>query len=225
MPFQPNSLPSECLEAELSLETLEVLPTSGRCFTISSSGGEGVCIIGKFNGENFGMWKFKMEMILAEKDLWDVADGSEEPPSEDADLKTKKAFERKEKKAFALIVTNLADQQIAHIRHCKTPAQAWKTLCNIHETKSLSNILFLRRRFFTTKMQEEDDLLDHVNKIKALADELACLEAPVTEGDVVMTLLESLPPSFEFLITALETRPMKEQYLSKVRQFYGLLQY
>lgn len=65
-------------------------------------------------------------------------------------------------------------------------------------------------------MQEEDDLLDHVNKIKALAHELACLEAPVTDGDVVMTLLESLPPSFEFLITALETRPMKELTLEFV---------
>ena len=36
---------------------------------MASSGGEGVRIIDKFNGENFGMWKFKMEMILAEKDL------------------------------------------------------------------------------------------------------------------------------------------------------------
>ena len=32
----------------------------------------------------------------------------------------------------------------------------------------------------------------------------------MTEGDVVMTLLESLPPSYEFLITALETRATKE---------------
>ncbi len=53
----------------MSLETLGVLPTNGRCFTMASSGGEGVHIIDKFNGENFGMWKFKMEMILAEKDL------------------------------------------------------------------------------------------------------------------------------------------------------------
>ncbi len=50
--------------------------------------------------------------------------------------------------------------------------------------------------------------LDHINKVKALADQLACLEVPVKDEDVVMTLLESLPPSYEYLITALETLPM-----------------
>lgn len=42
---------------------------------MAASEGDGVRIIDKFNGVNFGMRKFKMEMILAEKDLWDVADG------------------------------------------------------------------------------------------------------------------------------------------------------
>jgi hypothetical protein len=59
-------------------------------------------------------------------------------------------------------------------------------------------------------MQEGADLLDHINKVKALADQLACLEVPVRDEDVVMTLLESLPPSYEYLITALETLPMKD---------------
>jgi hypothetical protein len=59
-------------------------------------------------------------------------------------------------------------------------------------------------------MQEGEDLLDHINKVKALADQLACLEVPVRDEDVVMTLLESLPPSYEYLITALETLPMQD---------------
>jgi hypothetical protein len=44
-------------------------------------------------------------------------------------------------------------------------------------------------------MQEGEDLLDHINKVLALADQLACLEVPVRDEDVVMTLLQSLPPS------------------------------
>jgi hypothetical protein len=58
-------------------------------------------------------------------------------------------------------------------------------------------------------MQEGEDLLDHINKVKALADQLACLEVPMRDEDVVMTLLESLSPSYKYLITALETLPMK----------------
>jgi len=104
----------------------------------------------------------------------------------------------------------LADKELAHIKACKGPAEAWTTLCNIHETKSLSNILFLRRKFFTAKMEEGTDILEHINKVKSLADQLACLEVAVQPEDIVMTLLDSLPPSFENLITALETRPVKE---------------
>ncbi len=59
-------------------------------------------------------------------------------------------------------------------------------------------------------MQEGEDLLNHINKVKVLADQLACLEMSVRDEDVVMTLLESLPPSYEYLITALETLPMQD---------------
>jgi hypothetical protein len=60
-----------------------------------------------------------------------------------------------------------------------------------------------------------EDLLDHINKVKAIADQLACLEVPVRDLDVVMTLLESLPPSYEYLITALETLPMQPGHIER----------
>ena len=59
-------------------------------------------------------------------------------------------------------------------------------------------------------MQEGDDLLDHVNKVKVLMDQFVCLEVPTTDENIIMTLLESLPASYEYLITAMETMPMKE---------------
>lgn len=99
---------------------------------------------------------------------------------------------------------------MAHIKGCKGSTEAWRTLCNIHETKCLSNILFMRRKFFTIKMNEGDDILDHINKVKPLTDQLTCLNVPMKEEDVVTILHDSLPPSFDHLITALETCPMKE---------------
>ena len=178
--------------------------------TMASSDSEGLRVIDKFDGENFNLWKFKMEMVLASRDLWDIVDGTEEPPPTTSDVKDKKAYEKRSKTAFGLIATNLVNKEMAHIKGCKGPAEAWKTLCGIHETKSLSNILFLRRKFFTCKMYEGDNMLDHINKVKSLADQLLCLDVPIKDEDLVMTLLDSLPTSYENLITALETRPMKE---------------
>jgi hypothetical protein len=68
------------------------------------------------------------------------------------------------------------------------------------------------------KMQESDDLLQHMNKVKTLMDQLKALDVAVTEGDIVMTILESLPSSFENLIVAMETKDMKELTLTYVTQ-------
>ena len=177
---------------------------------MASSNNDNLPMLDKFDGDNFGLWKFKMEMVLAAKDLWDIVDKSESPPPNDAQESTKKEYTRRCKKALAIIAMNLVDKEMLHIKGCTGPAEAWETLCNIHETKSLSNILFLRRKFFIIKMEEGTDILEHINKVKSLADQLLVLEVPLRGEDVVMTLLDSLPPSFDYLITALETRPFKE---------------
>ncbi|KAG6614327.1 Copia proteinlike [Phytophthora cinnamomi] len=73
------------------------------------------------------------------------------------------------------------------------------------EKKSLANKLFLRRRFFTTMMAEGDDVLEHINKMNS-GGSARRSGAPVSEDDLVITLLGSLSESYQFLITALESR-------------------
>lgn len=58
-------------------------------------------------------------------------------------------------------------------------------------------------------MQEDDNLLDNVNKVKALVDQLACLKISMRDKDIVITLFENLSMSYEYLIT-LDTMMMKE---------------
>jgi hypothetical protein len=57
--------------------------------------GESTKVIDKFNGENFNLWKFTMEMVLASMDLWEIIDGSEEaPPSYEYLITTLETFVR-----------------------------------------------------------------------------------------------------------------------------------
>jgi hypothetical protein len=70
----------------------------------------------------------------------------------------------KETNAFALLCEHLTDAQLAHIQYCDNVRSAWEALCGVHEAKTIGNKLFLRRRFFTIKMQEGDGMLVHIGE-------------------------------------------------------------
>jgi len=50
---------------------------------------EGVKVIDKFNGENFNLWKFKIDMVFASMDLGEIEDSLERHPSNNANPKVK----------------------------------------------------------------------------------------------------------------------------------------
>lgn len=161
--------------------------------------------INKFDGTNFHTWKFKMRMVLEERDLWEVTSGEIKLEHCTTAL-DQSTFKRKSRKALAIICLAMEDSQLPLVRSAKDAYDAWSRMEGHFEKKSLANKLFLRRRFFTTMMGEGDDVLEHINKVKTLAEQLDAVGAPVSEDDLVITLLASLSESYQFLITALESR-------------------
>lgn len=105
------------------------------------SEGETLRVIKKFRGHNFYHWKKKMKLLFTSLDLWDIVDESEVPPSDNADIKVKKEYKRHEKKAFGMIATNLDDANFSHVIACNGLEEAWKTFCNIYESRNLANFL------------------------------------------------------------------------------------
>ncbi|KAG6613824.1 Transposon-encoded protein [Phytophthora cinnamomi] len=133
--------------------------------------------INKFDGTNFHTWKFKMAMVLEERDLWEVTSG-EIKLEHCATTLDQTTFKRKSRKALAIICLAMEDSQLPLVRSAKDAYDAWSRLEGHFEKKSLANKLFLRRRFFTTMMAEGDDVLEHINKIKTLAEQLDAVGAP-----------------------------------------------
>ncbi|KAK1936589.1 Retrovirus-related Pol polyprotein from transposon TNT 1-94 [Phytophthora citrophthora] len=137
--------------------------------------------INKFDGTNFHTWKFKMRMVLEERDLWEVTCG-EIKLEHCATTLDQTTFKRKSRKALAIICLAMEDSQLPLVRSAKDAFDAWSRLEGHFEKKSLANKLFLRRRFFTTMMAEGDDVLEHINKIKTLAEQLDAVGTPVSDG-------------------------------------------
>jgi hypothetical protein len=59
-------------------------------------------------------------------------------------------------------------------------------------------------------MQEGEDLLAHINIMKALVNQLCSIEVKIEDEDVYMVLLMSLPTSFDNLVMSLESMSTKD---------------
>jgi hypothetical protein len=134
----------------------------------------------KFDGGNFHLWKCKMCTMFSKHGLWKFVDDSATLPSEQV---AKTDYNEKEMKAFALLCEHFMDAQLAHIQYCDNVKNAWEAFCGVHEAKTIGNKLFLRRRFFTIKMQG-DDMLVHINTVKTLVDQLHSIEVNIMDEDV-----------------------------------------
>jgi hypothetical protein len=119
-------------------------------------------------------------------------------------------YNEKETKAFALLCEHLMNAQLAHIQYCKNVKSARETLFGMHEAKTIGNKLFFRKRFFTIKMQNGEDLLVHINMVKAIVDQLHSIEVKIEDEDVYMVLLMTLSSSFDNLVTSLESMSTKD---------------
>jgi hypothetical protein len=104
-------------------------------------------------------------------------------------------------------VLNLKDSQLVHVSSASSAIEVWERLQDyLYEAKGLANRLFLRRKLFTCQMIEGDTMIAHINKVKAMGEQLEAIGAGVSDDDLVMTLLSSLPESYGGLIVALESR-------------------
>jgi hypothetical protein len=149
-------------------------------------------------------------MLLASMDFWNIVNRSNEVASSNADPKVLKEYQRHVKQAISNISLDLADNQLMHIKSCaKDPRRCGNFFATFMRRK-ICPTSFSFGVNFTCKIQEDTDLLDHINKVNVLANQLACTEVLVKDEDILLTLLDSLPTSYKYLITALKMILMKD---------------
>src|SRR5579859_4270085 len=104
---------------------------------------------------NYRTWKFSMRMVLQARDLWEVVSGEELKPETE---KGAQAWEKKARKAWAIIALALAAAEKEHIIECITPKMAWDVLKKLYEGKGRNRKFMLLQELF--KMSMEGDTMD-----------------------------------------------------------------
>ena len=157
--------------------------------------------IEKLGDNNFHVWKQKVELVLAFRELEDFITEQTPPTDSDELLKWKK----KDAKAKAVIGLTISDEHLDHVRDTETAFDMWNAILNIFQRRTLLNKLRARRNFYSVQMEEGERVLTYINRVRQLAFDLKSMDVDVKDEDIAMSVLCGLPDRFEHLIVAIDT--------------------
>ena len=166
--------------------------------------------IERLNGRNFQSWKFQMKLVLMEKNLYGFVDGSEVRPGEEGEESVRRKYKTRSEKAYSLIAQSVETSLQIHVSSTTDPKEAWEILQGQFSFVSVAQIVRVTRKFYTANMQEGDDMMAHVTKMTALAQELRELGEVISTQKFATVVLGSLPPSYETYITSLSARKIED---------------
>ena len=84
-----------------------------------------------------------------------------------------------------------------------TTLEIWKKLDSLYLIKTLPSQLFLKARFFTFRMKDNQKLQDHIDEFNKLCLDLENINVRYDDGDKAVVLLHFLPRSYEHFVDIL----------------------
>ena len=174
--------------------------------------GGGSVSIEKLTDYNFCVWKQKIQLLLALKDVSEYVTDREHPGVPESD--EHKQWLRNENKAKAIIGLSLSDEHLEHVRDCETAMDMWETIPNVFERHALLNKLAARRHFYTVTMKSNEKVLAYINRVIQLAGRLKSMKVEIDDKEIAMAVLNGLPARFESLIVAINALGNEDDVVS-----------
>jgi hypothetical protein len=139
--------------------------------SISSNASTSKELIERLNEDNYTTWRFVMQNIMLDLDLWDIITGDEIKPEEGiAEIAT---FNKRNRKALAKINLSIDKSLFRLTKDCSDAVTAWSALENHFAEKDRLATVSMRRELYTMKYDGSRSMIEHIHYMRNLNDRLA----------------------------------------------------
>ena len=107
------------------------------------------------------------------------------------------AFKKKQSKVRRIIYDLVKETLMPTITPLKTAKECFDTLTNLYEKKAPIQKRVLKKRLRTLKMNKDEGVAPFFTKIAQVRDQLSAIGIPVDDDDLVHTVFDGLPSTWE----------------------------
>jgi hypothetical protein len=138
--------------------------------------------IEKFNGQNFELWKLKMEDLLVDREQWTTVCPGTQPTG----MSTEE-WEKLERRERSMIQLCLADSVLLNVSGEDSTKKLWDKLGSLYQSKSLVNKLFLRKKLYLLRMSDGSSVTEHLNVFNTVLIQLSSVDIKITDEEKCIT--------------------------------------
>eukprot|EP00253_Pinus_taeda_P034385 PITA_34385 len=88
----------------------------------------------------------------------------------------------------------------------------WDKLGTLYQSKSLMNKVFLWKKLYNLRMKDGDSVTDHINAFNTVVSQLSFVDIKISDEDKCISLLCSLPDSWDSLVIAIGSNATALQF-------------
>jgi hypothetical protein len=132
----------------------------------------------KFNGQNFELWKLKMEDILVDREQWTMVF----PGTQPIGMLTEE-WEKLKRRERSMICLCLADSVWLNVSGEDSAKKLWEKMGSLYQSNSLVNKLFLINKLYLLRMSDGSSMIEHLNVFNTILSQLSSVDIKITEEE------------------------------------------
>ncbi|KAI0522522.1 hypothetical protein KFK09_004901 [Dendrobium nobile] len=158
----------------------------------------------QLNNENYAIWSLQIYKLFAANGFEGYLTGSLAHPDKLEDHADSQLWRLIDQNLVSALLSTISPSILPYILHLSSTCKIWVTLSNRFQPTNRSRVIQLKSELHNVQMKDSS-MNQYLAQIKTLVDNIAVAGSHSDSQDILMYILNRLPPAYNAFKTAIRT--------------------